>query len=544
MKKILLTAILLIVSLTIMAQRVHDYNPQTRGEFNVLDYGADPTGATESTTAIQAAVTACDSGIVYIPTGFYVVENIRITNSNIKIKGDGRGLTKLVLKADADNGQTNPSVFYLGDADGVTFTGLELDGNGQNQHYIDNRSGATTARCNGISAKDTVYNSIPEGYVDDIIIEDCYIHNFTKYGIFWLYGNRMIVRNCDLSNNYWAGLQTDDYSYNGVFSNLKFDNTAVTLMGSNHIIEGCFFGDAWNDNFWGTSDDALTLESSIGKAYPHENIVIRDCVFSGDSTRIAIHAYNSPNKLTIENVIIDMQDVGPEYGYSYALRLVDDTATVIDGLRIYNYNYSGGVGVYLKNSVNADLLNINIDEVEYIGIYFDDAKDCKLRNSFVYNYHGNPSLSLTASASGNVLMDNILWSVGSSSPIVDSGTGNIWKNNYNQAQYITRWLPETNKLVETGTITDATGITVAMLSDVIYYSEDGATDISANPQIADGKNGQKITIIGSSDSNTLTLDDGTGLALTGQSVLGLGDSITLVYSSGLDLWVEISRSNN
>jgi hypothetical protein len=47
-----------------------------------------------------------------------------------------------------------------------------------------------------------------------------------------------------------------------------------------------------------------------------------------------------------------------------------------------------------------------------------------------------------------------------------------------------------------------------------------------------------------SASNTLTLDDGTGLALSGQWVGATGDSIDLIYSADLDLWVEISRSNN
>lgn len=57
-------------------------------------------------------------------------------------------------------------------------------------------------------------------------------------------------------------------------------------------------------------------------------------------------------------------------------------------------------------------------------------------------------------------------------------------------------------------------------------------------------NGQIITIIGSSDSNTLTLDDGTGLRLTGQCVLGISDNITLLYEGTIGDWIEISRSNN
>ena len=101
-----------------------------------------------------------------------------------------------------------------------------------------------------------------------------------------------------------------------------------------------------------------------------------------------------------------------------------------------------------------------------------------------------------------------------------------------------------NSIQSTGTITAGTGITAAMLSRFMYYSGASAVDITADPQIANGTTGQIITIIGSSDSNTLTLDDGTGLRLTGQCVLGISDNITLLYEGTIGDWIEISRSNN
>ena len=96
----------------------------------------------------------------------------------------------------------------------------------------------------------------------------------------------------------------------------------------------------------------------------------------------------------------------------------------------------------------------------------------------------------------------------------------------------------------TGTIVDATGITAIMLDRFILYTEAAVTDISSNPQIANGLTGQIITIIGSSDSNTLTLDDGAGLQLSGQCVLGASDSITLLYEGTIGDWIELSRTNN
>lgn len=96
----------------------------------------------------------------------------------------------------------------------------------------------------------------------------------------------------------------------------------------------------------------------------------------------------------------------------------------------------------------------------------------------------------------------------------------------------------------TGTVVAGAGITAGMLSRIMYFNTAAAIDISVDPQIANGTSGQVITIVGSSDTNTLTLDDGAGLRLSGQCILGIGDTITLLYEGTIGDWVEICRSNN
>ena len=73
----------------------------------------------------------------------------------------------------------------------------------------------------------------------------------------------------------------------------------------------------------------------------------------------------------------------------------------------------------------------------------------------------------------------------------------------------------------------------------------GAVDITADPQIADGADGQIVILKGMSNTNTLTLDDGTGLSLTNSAsfTLGAKDTISLMYDAVDDVWIEISRSN-
>lgn len=89
-----------------------------------------------------------------------------------------------------------------------------------------------------------------------------------------------------------------------------------------------------------------------------------------------------------------------------------------------------------------------------------------------------------------------------------------------------------------------TNIDSAWLARVMFYIGGSAQDITTDPQIGPGVDGQFVTIIGHDDTNTLTLDDGAGLALSGQFILGVNDCITLVYNKSTDLWIEVSRSNN
>lgn len=89
-------------------------------------------------------------------------------------------------------------------------------------------------------------------------------------------------------------------------------------------------------------------------------------------------------------------------------------------------------------------------------------------------------------------------------------------------------------------ITAAGGITVTR-KIMRVAGNGGAIDITADPQIVAGEDGQIVIIQGTHDTNTVTLDDGTGLALSAQCVLAAQDNITLMYDSGDSEWIETSR---
>lgn len=107
--------------------------------------GIDPTGTTESTSAIQTKLASVPSGgCLVFPAGTFLVHGLHLTASNVAIRGQGRGITTLKLKD-----STNDYVLYCntpGLAD-FSISDLTVDGNKAN-----NTSAGTAISFQGTSA--------------------------------------------------------------------------------------------------------------------------------------------------------------------------------------------------------------------------------------------------------------------------------------------------------------------------------------------------------------------------------------------------------
>ena len=92
---------------------------------NVLDFGADPTGAVDSTFAIQAAVDSIpNGGTVFVPAGEYSVKRVNINHSYISIIGAENNATKFISPA-GRWGQT----IRCNDQDFVSVKNITFDNN-------------------------------------------------------------------------------------------------------------------------------------------------------------------------------------------------------------------------------------------------------------------------------------------------------------------------------------------------------------------------------------------------------------------------------
>lgn len=94
-------------------------------------------------------------------------------------------------------------------------------------------------------------------------------------------------------------------------------------------------------------------------------------------------------------------------------------------------------------------------------------------------------------------------------------------------------------------ITAAGGISITRTVTRVQ-GNGGAVDITAIPQIGAGSPEQIIFLKGMSDTNTLKLDDGDGLAMAGNVsfVMGKGDIISFLYDATDLTYYELSRSDN
>ena len=90
------------------------YSMITGAVVNVLDFGADATGATDSTSAIQAAIDSVTNGTVYFPNGTYSINTTLEIDADTKISLNlvGNGLASKLHY----NGTTSaiPMVYYYG----------------------------------------------------------------------------------------------------------------------------------------------------------------------------------------------------------------------------------------------------------------------------------------------------------------------------------------------------------------------------------------------------------------------------------------------
>lgn len=287
--------------------------------FNVLDYGADPTGAVDSAVAIEAAGRAASlagGGVVGMPQGTYLLATRSVAATayvsmitpydNVVYRGEGAGtVLKLANRAvDLPSIGTGPMIFgrtgILKDAGFCDFT---IDYNGannlltsldapRNMAGIFAIEGGTRVRVSRVrfvgnpGNQCVFFPSTSDAGQGDITIDDCEFTNCGSglpgnynldHSSLYLHGSRNKVVGCRfragaLVEGSPVELHGDDYEVSGcTITNYEFgawfasDFAPVTNLSYHHnVVTGCVYG----------------VGFSMYLLQPISSVSITDCVFS------------------------------------------------------------------------------------------------------------------------------------------------------------------------------------------------------------------------------------------------------------------------
>lgn len=196
-------------------------------ERSVIDFGADPTGVADSTTAFTNAIAA--SRVIRIPAGTYRVSSITV-NRSVWLKGDGRNHTHIQFTTTTNHGMILIGESALGLGNVIRMTGLHLEYVGAGQ----------AANCKGLLVQ------------RKLLADEVHVEGFTGDGIYFapsnanpLTGAKGTITNCV----FFAVLSYVRSSSNGgngcvvrlgananTFFNCQFDRNS--LSGFRHHIDG------------------------------------------------------------------------------------------------------------------------------------------------------------------------------------------------------------------------------------------------------------------------------------------------------------------
>lgn len=237
---------------------------------NIVDYGADPTGTTNSTSALAAAI--ADSDVVYIPAGTYLINDWLDFDDvdNKVIYGDGPEVCTLKK---GDGATRGGRMFYLEDCTNICLDGFTIDGNGSNQTDYDQDSAieiwknAEKVTIRNLRIKDAlrygIYfkGSTTTGIPDQCLIE--YVHTsgslgtdssgtvgaLGKTGLAVIAAQNLTITNCTFDDLFDVEPNTTDQFMTGKIEKCVFNagadfNFNDTPAGSNPalIIDNIFYG--------------------------------------------------------------------------------------------------------------------------------------------------------------------------------------------------------------------------------------------------------------------------------------------------------------
>lgn len=379
---------------------------QSFGWKSVLDYGADPTGAVDSTTAFQSAindVSAQSGGVVFVPYGTYLISQLTMSGAGsgtaVQLIGSGGGsVLKWTFNAGAAAGSM---ITVTAGAQRCVFENIRFDGSGltnpdaaQGNHLIrvDGTGGGVIethiVECwfgNMVAgAGDGVHIIGTAGnLVSRLWIRDCEFNGCTRYGVGirqgwqygWITGNYLTNCATEIAFESNASLNTDSIQvvdntliHTGTVRHaLRMEGDATALItnlicAKNIIIGG--FVTASNINYaqisgnpifsgaYASADAVLRIFGAFSNALVVGNVVDRDPAASSGPCISAEKSTNAPTRFKINTNIL-VQEVAT----SAFVSLTDCTQCSVGA----NECRATNAGATTQFAIDVQAATVNID---------------------------------------------------------------------------------------------------------------------------------------------------------------------------------------
>jgi len=364
----------------------------TGNPFNVVKWGATGDGTTDDTAAIQAAIDACEAvggGVVQIPAGTYLVDDLVIDSDNVSIIGAGK--STVLEFPDGTITASGPSIrarMIQVDGDNFSISNVAFDCNEDGQSAWDEQ----------------------------------------VFGIRINAANNTVVRDCSFS----------DIMGDGIYLSSALDDEVLFAGPTNTLIDNCeFYAD--HDNRQGISiivADGLTIsdcyfyhmtKSDMPAAIDIEpgrvekevhNVLIVGNRFIAEER--AEHNYGilvtatpgGGSPITNISIIDNIFSGGFRYGIylaGYSTSAETTTGIVVSGNIMDNMNYSGGTaysgGIFVAGTgdvlIEKNTLNMN-------GSWDDWASSNRACAISVYDPNGTVTIANNALAASDSCLIGIL----------------------------------------------------------------------------------------------------------------------------------------
>ena len=304
-----------------------------RTSFNVLTYGADPTGTNDSTIAIQAAETAAavSGGSVYLPTGSYKITSTINVADGVKIYGtNGSNINAWGCNAFTITGSTA--------ANGVEISGLRIKsfsnvGASDPVTYVGVIATGGPYLVNPLFYRINVHDNYFEGWSVGVQYQDVWMYTIdnnafaschTMINLVDLSSSGVVTRNKALS---WAGTSTT--------------TTGVSITYSSYASEGV---DIDGNDFSFSAYGIYAPVGGLGIKVTHNDFASSiNCILA-----------NSFGNWTISDNPYMVNSSGSNYVIEFtASNVISGKETIISNNGILNYGTGGGIEI---NNNNGDFV--------------------------------------------------------------------------------------------------------------------------------------------------------------------------------------------